>query len=229
MGAWTVRVRVTRAIFGRRAPRLLSCQAAQVPDQQQVLEVAHGRRQAFQALQRFLAALRVARAQGAPQQRFQQVRLAVGGGAEDPEVAGADPDPGELVGGADDLAVGLVVDGPALAFLRLDDPVVLQLPDQLLARPGLLDDPLDREVGAGGAAEDPPPHPARRRLALALAAAEDDVPARRQLLADHPQRQELVALEAQDRPQPFDVGLAVEAVAARRPPRVRRFLVSREG
>ena len=46
------------------------------------------------------------------------------------------------------------------------------------------------------------------------AAAEVDVAAGGQLLADHPQRQELVALQAQDRAQPFDVGLAVEAVAA---------------
>jgi hypothetical protein len=45
------------------------------------------------------------------------------------------------------------------------------------------------------------------------------VPARGQLLADYPQRQELVPLHAQDRPQPLDVRLAVEAIAARRPAR----------
>src|SRR5262249_38369642 len=39
---------------------------------------------------------------------------------------------------------------------------------------------------------------------------------RRQLLADHPQRQELVALEQQDRPQALDILLAEQAVAALR-------------
>ena len=101
--------------------------------------MADGRRQAFQALQRLLAALGVARAQRRAEQRFQQVRLAVGRGAEDAQVAGADADPGEFVGGADDLAVGLVVDGLALAFLGLDDAEVLELGDQLLAGAGLLD------------------------------------------------------------------------------------------
>ena len=74
-----------------------------------------------------------------PEQRFEQVRLAVGRGAEDAQVARPDADAGQFVGGADDLAVGLVVDGPALAFLRLDDAEVLELGDQLLARAGLLD------------------------------------------------------------------------------------------
>src|SRR4029453_6572321 len=39
---------------------------------------------------------------------------------------------------------------------------------------------------------------------------------RRQLLADHAERQELVALEAEHRAQPLDVVLAVQAVAALR-------------
>src|SRR3954471_4623455 len=149
---------------------------AQVPDQQQVLEVADRRRQAFQALQRLFAPLGVARAQRRPQQRFQQVRLAVGRGAEDAQVPGADTHPRELVGGADDLAVGLVVDGLALAFLRLHDPVVLELADQLLAGAGLLDYLLQRQVGARGVDEDRPPHRAAAGFALAVAA-EDQVAA----------------------------------------------------
>ena len=91
---------------------------------------------------------RVARAQRGAEQRFQQVRLAVGRGAEDAQVAGADAEARELVGGADDLAVGLVVDGLALAFLGLDDAEVLQLGDQLLAGAGLLDHLLEGQVGA---------------------------------------------------------------------------------
>src|SRR3954454_16804301 len=187
--------------------------------------MADGRRQAFQALQRLFAPLGVARAQRRSQQRFQQVRLAVGRGAEDAQVPRPDPHPRELVGGTDDLAVGLVVDGLALAFLRLHDSVVLELADQLLAGAGLLDDLLQRQVGARGVDEDRPPHAPRGGLALAAVAAEDEVAAGGELLADHPQRQELVALQAQDRPQPFDVGLAVEAVAAGGPPRAQQLLV----
>src|SRR5262249_56528338 len=71
---------------------------------------------------------------------------------------------------------------------------------------------------------DGPAHRAGVRLALAFGG-EGEVATGRELLADHPQRQELVALQAQDRPQPFDVGLAVEAIAARGAPRVEQLLV----
>ena len=59
----------------------------------------------------------------------------------------------------------------------------------------------------------PPPRSpqAARAPAPALAA-----PRRRELLADHAQRQELVALQPQDRLQPLDVVLAEQAVAAPR-------------
>ena len=74
-----------------------------------------------------------------PRSASKQVGLAVGGGAEDAQIARPDPDPRKLVCGADDLAVGLVVDDLAVALLRLDDAEVFQLADQLLAGPGLLD------------------------------------------------------------------------------------------
>src|SRR5581483_4229065 len=47
----------------------------------------------------------------------------------------------------------------------------------------------------------------------------------RELLADHPQRQELVALEAQDRAQSLVVVLGVEPVAALGAPRRQQLLV----
>src|SRR5262249_11063262 len=47
----------------------------------------------------------------------------------------------------------------------------------------------------------------------------------RKFLTDHPQREELVALHAQDRAQPLDVGLAVEAISAGRAPRREQLLV----
>ncbi len=62
------------------------------------------------------------------------------------------------------------------------------------------------ELDAGGPALPGPPRGRAGRVAAVAAGSE--------LLADHPQRQKLVALQPQDRPQPLDVGLAVEAVAA---------------
>ena len=46
-----------------------------------------------------------------------------------------------------------------------------------------------------------------------------------ELLADDPQRQELVALQAQDRAQPLHVAARVEAIAAGRAPRRQQLLV----
>src|SRR5882672_6741499 len=94
-GAAIVLRRVTR---GTAAPSVPG-ETTEVADQQQVLEVADRGGQALEALQRLLAPLRVAGAQRGAEQRFQQVRLAVGRGAEDAQVARADADPGELVGG----------------------------------------------------------------------------------------------------------------------------------
>src|SRR5207245_3134987 len=50
-------------------------------------------------------------------------------------------------------------------------------------------------------------------------------PGRIQLVLDHAQRQELVALQPQDLLQPFEVGFAEEAVPALRPPRREQPLV----
>src|SRR5262249_60463226 len=48
---------------------------------------------------------------------------------------------------------------------------------------------------------------------------------RRQLLTDHPQRQELISLQAQDRLQALDVVLAEEPIAALGPTRCEQALV----
>src|SRR5205823_708398 len=48
---------------------------------------------------------------------------------------------------------------------------------------------------------------------------------RRELLPDHAQREELVALEPENRLEPLDVVLAEEAVAALRPPRRKQALI----
>ena len=114
------------------------------------------------------------------------------------------PRPRELVCGANDLAVGLVIDGLTITLLGVDDAKVFQLPDQLLPRTGLLDHLIEAEVGTGCIDKD---RPTNRTPALATidGAAKIDLTSSGQLLADNPQRQELVALQAQDGAQAFDV------------------------
>ena len=99
-----------------------------------------------------------------------------------------------------------------VALLGLDDPVLLELADQLRRRAGLLDAARRGRSTRRGSVERhrPPRWPPRGRRA----SRSPPILPGGQLLADHPQRQELVALHAQDRAQLLDVGLAVEAVAA---------------
>src|SRR5262249_46491143 len=101
-------------------------------------------------------------------------------------------------------------------------PPGVRLADEPGRPPGLLDQLLDREQGALAGLEAGRPPQSGGDAALALLA-----PTRGELLADHPQRQELVALHAQDVPQALDVGLAVEAVAAPGSPRGEQLLVLR--
>ena len=57
--------------------------------------------------------------------------LAVGGGAEDPQVAPGDPNRASSCAGLGDLAVGLVVHELAFDLLRLHDPPLLEVRDDL--------------------------------------------------------------------------------------------------
>src|SRR4051795_11499398 len=198
---------------------------AQVADEQQVLEVRRHGGQVLQRLDGLLAALGIARAQRRGEDLLEQGRLAVGAGAEDAQVAPADAVAGELGDGADDLALGLVEVRGSGARLALDDAVLLQLLDQRRLGAGVLEDVLERVQRAAaadrhaGAAPRAPLGRGLRDLAVLLG------PATGQLLADDAQRQELVALEAQDRAQALDVGRRVEAVAAGGAARRQQLLV----
>src|SRR5687768_9894129 len=151
------RVRATVGIASRYGPEPLSAQAAKIADEQQVLELGAGRGQALETHDRLLPASGAARLQRRPEDLLEQRGLAVGGGAEDAQVAAVDAEAGELGRRADDLEVGLVEEQLAVLAARLDDPELLELADQLLARPGLLDevglaDPLARLVEGDRAA-----------------------------------------------------------------------------
>src|SRR3954465_11997330 len=224
-GISRTRARRSTATAARRLPDDL----AQVPDEQQVLEGRRHRGEVLERLDRLLAALGVARAQRRGEDLLQQRRLAVGRGPERAQVAPADAVTGELRHRAHDLALGLVVVLRPGAVLAFDDAVVLELGDEARVGARLLDDVVERVQRAARRRRDARTALAPRGGAVAAPAARrGDVglgAPRGELLADDAQRQELVALQAQDRPQPRDVARAVEPVAARRAPRREELLV----
>src|SRR5919197_2167965 len=120
------------------------CDAPQVADEQQVLEVRGDGGEVLERLDRLLAPVRVPRAQGRREDLLQQRRLALGRGLEHAQVAAGDAVAGELGHRAHDLALGLVVVAGAAADLPLDDPEVLELADEPGLGAGLLYDVVER-------------------------------------------------------------------------------------
>src|SRR4051812_37821482 len=196
------------------ATSYLAGDLAQVADEEQVLEVRGHGGEVLERLDRLLALLGIARAQRRAQELLEQRRLAVRRRAEHAQVAPADAMARQLGHGPDDLPLGLVVIANAAAVLALDHAVLLELAHELGLRARLLDHVLDRVQRAAfldrhrRAAQSPPVGAARalRRLRIARSAG-------RELLADHAQGKELVALKAQDRAQPRHVAGRVEPVA----------------
>ena len=208
------------------APRRLR-DLAQVAHEKQMLQVRRDRGEVLERLDGLLAPLGVARAQRRREDLLQQRGLALGGRAEHAQVAARDAVAGELGDRAHDLALGLVVVALAVAQLALDDPEVLELLHEPRLRARLVEHLLERILRAAGAHRDRQPPQRRARAPVGLAR-------RRRLLGrapggelvtDHRQRQELVALQAQDRPQPRDVRGRVQAVTARRAARRQQLLV----
>src|SRR5204862_7955262 len=153
--------------------------------------------------------LGVTRAQRRREQLVQQAGLAVGRGAEGAQVPRRDPVAGELRARDRDVDVSRLVELLAALAARMEQPVLLQVARKLGRDRGplaqLREVQLVVRLGQAG-----------RPLAAAL------LPRSRrrgQLLPDHAQRQELVALEPQDRLEALDVVLAEEPVAALRPAR----------
>src|SRR5919199_3098557 len=169
----------------------------------ELLEVLHAR----------LPPLGVARAKRRRDDRLEQARLAGRRGAEGAQVARRDAELREPRAGDRNVDVALAVEPLALVRARLEEPEVLELARELAADPGAPAELPEVEVLLAAEPERPRP------LAVLPASG------RRELLADHPQRQELVALEAQDRLQPLDVLLAEEPVAALRAPQREEALV----
>src|SRR4051794_24300287 len=158
------------------------------------------RREVLERLDRLLAPLRVPRPQGGREDLLQQGRLAIGRSAEDAQVAPPYAEALELGYGTNDLPLGVVVEDLAVAALALDHAVLLELLDERPVRPGVIEHVLEAVEGARPLDGDAgPAHAAGVRRGGLVRGHLGVGPARRQLLADHPQREELVALEAEDR------------------------------
>ena len=198
--------------------------------EQQVLEVRRDGGEVLQRLDGLLAPLGVARAQRRGEDLLQQRGLAVGRRAERAQVAPADAVARQLGDRADDLALGLVVVGLPARSSPLMTPyssssatrrgsarVSSTTSSSVYSAPPPVTDTLGRRRAAGAGRRDVGRRGHGRLVAVDAA--------RGQLLADDPQRQELVALHAQDRAQPRDVAGRVEPVAAGRAPRLEQLLV----
>src|SRR5215208_5119442 len=214
LGAAITRVRETRGSGS------VALDAAKVAHEQQVLQVRAHRREAFEVLDRLLAPGLASGAKRRANDLLKQRRLAVGRAPEDAQVPARHAEARELRGRAHDLEIRLVVDHAPVAALRLDDAELLELADQVLRNAGLIEDLLERERRHGGV--DRCGAPRRCRLAAATGAAEFTA---RELLADDPERKELIPLHAEDRAQALDIGLTVETVAAGRAARRQELLI----
>ena len=158
--------------------------------------------------------LRVAGAQRRSDELLEQAGLAPGGVAEGAQVAGVDAVLREPAAGGRDVDVALAVEALAALDPRRQQPVLLERAREVGVDAGALAELREVELAP----------PARRARADAAACARPRR-ARRELLPDHAERQELVALQPQDRLQPLDVLLAEEPVAAARALRRQQALI----
>src|SRR5207248_3503306 len=96
---------------------------------------------------RLLAPLRIARAQRRREDALEQLRLAVGGAAEDAQIAPPDAVAGQFRDRPYDLPLGLLEVADSAAHLPLDHPEVDQLADQRRVGARVLTDVLERVEG----------------------------------------------------------------------------------
>src|SRR5215207_8517084 len=101
----------------RRTEGASARELAEIPDQQQVLEVGCHGGEVLERLDRLLAPLRVPGAERRRQDLLEQRRLAVSRGPEHPQVAAAHAEALQLAHRADDLALRVVVEDLAVAPL----------------------------------------------------------------------------------------------------------------
>ena len=155
-------------------------------------------------------AIGVGRAQLRCEHLLDEARLALDRRVDRAQVARVEAVALQPGGRGDDLHVL----GPEAPGLGRDQPELLEAADELLVHAGGADQLAEARAARGAGAHGPAPRPLARALGRLL-----------ELLADHAQRQELVALQAQDRAQALDVLLREQAVAAARALRVQQPLL----
>src|SRR5207244_12501544 len=126
----------------------------------------------------------------------EQRRLTVRGRAERAQMPRLDPVPGEARAGDSDVGVAFREELLAVLDPRLEQSELLEILGELGRDPRAPAQLAEVELVLAAADRERPP------AAAVLARG------RGQLLPDHPQRQELVALEPQDRLEPLDVLVA---------------------
>src|SRR5439155_7228968 len=161
-------------------------------------------RHRLQVLEPRAPPLGIPRAQRRGDERVEQARLAIGGRAERAQMTRRDAVAPQRLACLGNVGVRLRVEPLAALDPRLEQAELLELPGPPRFDPRAFAERVEVKPFLGLAE--------RRPLAAPLLAG-----TRGELLADHAQRQELVALEAQDRLEPLDVVLAAEPVAALRP------------
>ena len=186
----------------------------QVAPEEELRELLRQLGEALELLDPGLAALGVPRPERRRDELLEQCGLAVGAVTEGAEVPRRDAVARELGAGRGHIRVGRAVELAAALLARLEQAVLLELLRELRRDPGPLAQLAEAELLLL----------ARRARRLAPAARLRRR-GRGQLLADHPERQELVALEAEDRLEALDVLVGVEPVAALRAPRREQALV----
>src|SRR5215207_1766453 len=175
--------------------------------EEELRELLRERRERLEIFQPTLPSLRVPGAQGGSDDLLEQPGLAVRACPKAPEIARLDAVTGEAEARGDDVDVPFGIETRPVFDTRLEKPKILELPDELAARARTRAERLEVDLllvrtqpASGGT--------------LALGRAKR----RRQLLANDAQREELVALQAQDHLQPVDVVIGKQAVSALRPP-----------
>jgi hypothetical protein len=122
------------------------------------------------------------------------------------------------------IALRVVVESLALVALALDHPEVLELLYEPTVGTRVVED-LVQPVEGARAAQGKGGAPQRTGVSALRLGDVAVGSAGGELLADHPQRQKFIALQAQDRAKAVDVGRRVQPVASGRPPRREQLLV----
>src|SRR5256714_4321110 len=194
----TSRTRVFRSIAVTRS---LTGEFTAVAREEKLRKLVRRLGQRLEVFDPGTAALGVPRAERGRDERLEQPRLTVGGRAEGAQVTRSDSEAGERLARLRDVGVGLRVDALPALDPGLEQAVLLELPRarrgdaRALAEAFEIDAVLVLAERRGAALAPLLPRPGG------------------ELLADHPQREELVALEPEDRLEPLDVVLAEQPVA----------------